>query len=96
MNLDNSSKSAPQLKSGYKIPSEYSNNDEVLVEPAKPVLKKSISFPYLSERPLRRSDDDEAYNSPDLDDACQFMDQLWNDFVNSPETDIGTTGSVAH
>ena len=49
---------------------------------AKPVMIKSISYPFLCER----VPSSELEPGQDLD---IFLDNLWKDFLNAPETKIG-------
>ena len=56
--------------------------DEPPGEGAKPVLIKSISYPFLCER----VPSSELEPGQDLD---SFLDNLWTDFLNAPETKIG-------
>ena len=56
--------------------------DEPTGEGAKPVLIKSISYPFLCERVPSC----ELEPGQDLD---SFLDNLWTDFLNAPETKIG-------
>ena len=57
-------------------------------ESAKPVLVKSISYPYLCERASSRNDDNESGIHSESRPKS-FMDELWKDFFNAPETKIG-------
>jgi hypothetical protein len=54
---------------------------------ARPVLVKSVSFPFLCEP---RDPSDAAHLEAEAEDVAS---RLWNDFVNAPETKIGGSGS---
>ncbi len=56
-------------------------------ESAKPVLVKSVSYPFLCERASSRNDDETGSHSESRPKS--FLDELWNDFLNAPETKIG-------
>jgi hypothetical protein len=51
-------------------------------EPARPVLIKSVSFPFICEPPSSSRDEFESRRG--LDDP-----ELWRNFLNAPETKIG-------
>ena len=56
-------------------------------ESAKPVLVKSVSYPFLCERVSSRNEDESGNHFESRPKS--FMDELWNDFLNAPETNIG-------
>ena len=97
-------KGQTKSKSDLKVPQKKIEDWEEEVDPdldvsenresAKPVLVKSVSYPFLCERVSSRNEDDESGNHFESRPKS-FIDELWNDFLNAPETNIGGTEEEA-
>jgi hypothetical protein len=57
------------------------------IEPARPVLVKSVSYPFLCEPVSSRSNHFGSEN--ENEENQNFLDDLWRDFLSAPETKIG-------